>query len=47
MLPLLKLIADKKEHTNQEIAQYIGNVFQLTEEERTELLSSGKTRFYH
>ena len=47
MLPLLKLIADKKEHTNQEIAQYIGNVFQLTEEERTELLSSGKTRFYN
>jgi restriction system protein len=42
LLPLLKLFSDGMEHTNQEILEVMAGVSQLTEEERTKLLPSGK-----
>lgn len=42
LLPLLKLAGDQKRHSMQEAIQYLANTFQLTNEERKELLPSGK-----
>src|SRR3989338_1378391 len=42
MLPLLQYFSDEKEHSIREAADYIANKFNLTVEERRELLSSGK-----
>lgn len=42
MLPLLKFAGDKKEHSLQEATEYISNLFNLTEEEKKELLPSGQ-----
>ena len=42
MLPLLQYFSDEKEHKIREAANYISNKFDLTEEEKSELLSSGK-----
>jgi len=42
LLPLLKLAGDQKRHSMQEAIQYLANTFQLTDEERKELLPSGK-----
>lgn len=41
MLPLLKLAADRQEHSGSEATEHISNLFNLTEEERRELLPSG------
>ena len=41
MLPLLEFLSDGKEHTVQELNEFISDKFQLTEEERKELLPSG------
>jgi len=42
MLPLLKFAGDKKEHSIREAIEYIANSFDLTEEERREVLPSGQ-----
>ena len=42
MLPLLKLISDQQEHSLQNSIDDIANQYQLTSEERRELLPSGK-----
>lgn len=41
MLPLLKLIGDKKEHSMRESIEKLGNEFDLTDEDRKALLPSG------
>jgi restriction system protein len=41
MLPLLKFYQDKKEHHIREAIKHISDLFQLTDEERRELLLSG------
>ena len=42
MLPLLKFLADKKEHSLRETIEYLADEFKLTEEERKKLLPSGQ-----
>lgn len=42
MLPLLKLSADGKEHTNREGIEHLARIFSLTDDEKKELLPSGK-----
>ncbi len=42
MLPLLKLIGDKKEYSLQDTISILANQFNLTEEERHEMLPSGQ-----
>lgn len=42
MLPLLVLLADGAEHSNQEIYEGLENQFGMTEEEKSRLLSGGK-----
>jgi restriction system protein len=42
MLPLLKLLSDKKEHSLQEAHDALSTQFNLTEEEQRELLPSGQ-----
>jgi len=42
MLPLLKFSADEQEHSLQDAVDTLANEFQLTQEERQELLPSGK-----
>ncbi|HOL54123.1 MAG TPA: restriction endonuclease [Candidatus Paceibacterota bacterium] len=42
MLPLLKFAGDKKEHSIREAIEYIANSFNLTEDERREVLPSGQ-----
>jgi len=47
-LPLLKLIADKKEHSVAEVVETLGDQFKLSSEEKDELLPSGKQpKFYN
>jgi hypothetical protein len=47
MLPLLKLAADGEEHTLAEVVERLAQEFQLTEDDRAELLRSGGTRLYN
>jgi len=42
MLPLLKLLSDKNEHSLREAIEQLANEFELSEEERKELLPSGR-----
>ena len=42
MLPLLQYLADGKEHPNREVLDTLADQFNLTEEERKELLPSGQ-----
>jgi len=42
MLPLLKFAGDKKEHSFREAIEHIANIFNLSEEERKEVLPSGQ-----
>ena len=42
MLPLLKFVADGKEHTLREIIESLADIFNLNDEERRELLPSAK-----
>ena len=42
MLPLLRYLADGKEHPNREVLDALADEFKLTEEERKELLPSGQ-----
>jgi len=41
MLPLMKYSSDEKEHTLRETIEFLANEFNLSEDERTELLPSG------
>ena len=47
MLPLLKITGDKKEHTIQEVRDLLAKYFNLTEEERSELLSKSKQQRFN
>jgi len=47
MLPLLKLTADGEEHSLAEAVERLGQEFDLTEEDRAQLLRSGQTRLYN
>ena len=42
MLPLLKFMSDRKEHSLREAIDYLSNEFKLTQEERSTLLPSGQ-----
>jgi restriction system protein len=42
MLPLLKMLQDRQEHSLQEAEDYLSKFFNLTEDERRELLPSGQ-----
>ena len=42
MLPLLKVLGDGEEHSLHEVIETLANRFQITEEERQELLPSGR-----
>jgi len=42
MLPLLEFAGDKKEHSIREAIEHIANIFNLSEEERREVLLSGQ-----
>lgn len=42
MLPLLQLLVDEKEHSLQESIEYLAEKFKLSDEERKELLPSGR-----
>ncbi len=44
MLPLLKFAGDKKEHSIQEAINHISNVFDLIDEEKRDLLPSGRQK---
>jgi Restriction endonuclease len=48
MLPLLTFLADGKEHTTKETLNYLADKFELTEEQRQEMLPSrNQTVFYN
>jgi len=42
MLPLLKFLGDGKEHSLRQSIEHVSKLFNLTPEERSELLPSGK-----
>ncbi len=42
MLPLLKILRDGQEHSLSEVIETLANELQLTDEDRKELLPSGK-----
>jgi len=41
MVPLLKFAIDKQEHSLRDAVDFLADEFQLTEEERKEMLPSG------
>src|SRR5450759_4568460 len=47
MLPLLKLAADGQQHTLVEAVERLAQEFQLSDDDRTQLLKSGQTRLYN
>lgn len=47
MLPLLRLTADGEQHTLAEAEDHLATAFQLSEEDRKEVLKSGQTRLYN
>lgn len=46
MLPLLKLLADRKEYVFKDVVTMLGQQFQLTEQELNELLPSGQSLLF-
>ena len=46
MLPLLKVVADKKEYKLQELIETLSSTFKLTDDERAEMLPSGQQRIF-
>lgn len=46
MLPVLRYYAEEGEHTNQEALDYLAEKFQLTPEERRDMLPSGQARTF-
>jgi restriction system protein len=47
MLPLLKLASGGQRHTLAEAVEQLALEFQLSDEDRTQLLGSGQTRLYN
>jgi restriction system protein len=47
MLPLLKFAGDKQEHSLREAVDYLADEFELSEEERKEMLPSGAQRLFN
>jgi hypothetical protein len=47
MLPLLKLTSDGQRHTLAEAIEQLAQEFQLSDEDRNQLLGSGQTRLYN
>ena len=47
MLPLLKMTSDGQQHNLAEAVERLSQEFQLTDEDRTQLLKSGQTRLYN
>jgi hypothetical protein len=47
MLPLLKLAGDDQQHTLAETVERLAQEFQLSDDDRTQLLRSGQTRIYN
>lgn len=47
MLPLLRLLADGELHTVKQLSQCVADHFNLTDEERQELLPSGQQSYIH
>ena len=47
MLPLLKLAGDGQQHTLAEAVERLAQEFQLSDDDRKELLQSGQTRLYN
>jgi restriction system protein len=46
MLPLLKLVADRQEHKYRDLIENLATEFQVTEDERKELLASGNQAIF-
>lgn len=46
MLPLLKHVSDGQEHKYRDIIEYLANEFEVTDEERKELLASGNQAIF-
>ena len=46
MLPLLKLVSDKQEHKYRDLIEKLAIKFQITDEERKELLASGNQAIF-
>src|SRR5207248_5524131 len=44
MLPLLKILSDRKEHNTENLLSIIGKKYELSEQEREEFLPSGKQK---
>jgi hypothetical protein len=47
MLPLLKLVSDGQPHTPAEAVEQLAQKFQLSDDDRTQLLRTGGTRLYN
>ncbi|KKB33058.1 Mrr restriction system protein [Bacillus thermotolerans] len=47
MYPFLEMLKDKEEHTLREAYDYLADYFQLSKEEREQLLPSGKQLVFH
>jgi restriction system protein len=47
MLPLLRLAGDNREHSIREAIDRLSNEFNLTDDEKKELLSSGKQEVFN
>ncbi len=46
MLPLLKLVSDRQEHKHRDLIENLATEFQVTDEERKELLASGNQAIF-
>jgi restriction system protein len=46
MLPLLKLVSDRQEHKYRDLIENLATEFQVTDEERKELLASGNQAIF-
>ena len=46
MLPLLRFTGDGIEHSTRESIEYLANQFELTNDERRELLPSGTAKLF-
>jgi len=46
MLPLLKFVADQKEHSVHEAVKYLANEFNLSDDDRKEMLPSGQQEVF-
>ena len=47
MLPLLKLANDGQQHTHSDAVERLALEFELSDDDRSELLRSGQTRLYN